>query len=152
MIHQIMKSPFHPVLILVGALAATSLFAQDAPTNPSPAPGPRNGAAPSLDNLMNLLDKDHDGRISKAEATGNYAQRYSQWDANGDGYATRQEIHDYRTKRGITDAGRPGKGGNPGRNSNANAGAMEAALLKEPADWRMETMPMPPGFAPAIKL
>lgn len=30
--------------------------------------------------------------------------------------------------------------------------APEAVILKEPADWRLENLPMPPGFAPEIKL
>lgn len=30
--------------------------------------------------------------------------------------------------------------------------AATATILKEPADWRFEGMPVPPGFAPEIKL
>jgi hypothetical protein len=37
----------------------------------------------------------------------------------------------------------PGRGGRP---------PMIPSVLKEPADWRFEKMPVPPGFAPEVKL
>lgn len=117
----------------------------------------------SLDALFTTLDRDHDGKISKAEATGSYAQRFAQWDANGDGFATRQEVHDFRTRLGIDDSGHRITGPdaakavkNPRRPAPANSGRGQptptAILLKEPTDWRLETMPLPPGFAPDLKL
>lgn len=120
------------------------------------------GGTPSLDAVFAQLDRDHDGKISRAEATGPYAQRFAQWDADGDGFATRQEIHDYRTRLGIDDSGQriptPGAakaGKNPRRTQPAGPGRTPppaaAGILKEPADWRLETMPLPPGFAPDLK-
>ncbi len=120
------------------------------------------GTTISLDALFTTLDRDHDGKISKTEATEPYAQRFAQWDENGDGFATRQEVHDFRTRLGIADSGRriTSPGGakapkNPRRPASANSGpgrqAPAATLLKEPTDWRLETMPLPPGFAPDLK-
>jgi EF hand len=143
----------HPGAVFIIGLAALSLpvQAQDgAPKNPPAISGARGGGAMPLDDLIKLLDKDHDGRISKEEATGIYAQRFSQWDANRDGYATRQEIHEYRIKLGIGDDGKPI--GNRNQSGNGKPAGKEAVLIKEPADWRMESIPMPPGFAPGIKL
>ena len=140
------------------------------PSNPERGPAKSGGVA-SLDELFASLDKDRDGRISQAEATGPYALRFSQWDANGDGFATRSEIHDFRLRLGIDDNGRrianPGRSGasatpsaadktgntprGPGGPRRAEAGG-SAAILQEPTDWRLETMPLPPGFAPDVKI
>ena len=113
------------------------------PTDPAPAPT-RGGKALSLDELFAELDKNHDGKISKDEATGAYAQRFQQWDANGDGFATRQEIHDYRLRMGIDDNGQR-------IGSTRRASTSTAAVLKEPTDWRLENMSVPPSFAPDVK-
>lgn len=118
--------------VLAFVLVATPLHAADAPAR-----------VVSLDELFTLLDTDHDGRLSKAEATGDYARRFAQWDANGDGFATRQEIHDFRLRLGIDDNGRRIASGTSSK---------AATILKEPADWRLETMPVPPGFAPDVSL
>lgn len=142
--------------MLVG-LAATALSVP-----PPPASAQAADSTLSLDALFTALDRDHDGKISKAEATGTYAQRFAQWDANGDGFATRQEIHDFRTRLGIDDSGHrmtspggPKAPKNPRRPAAANSGpgrqTPAATLLKEPTDWRLETMPLPPGFAPDLK-
>ncbi len=140
------------------------------PADPARAQA-QGGRALALDDLFATLDKNHDVKISKEEATGTYAQRFSQWDADGDGFATRQEIHDFRLRLGVDDNGLrianrgPGgtnavqaAAGNPGNNPRNQGGqrpaaaAATAAILKEPADWRLETMSIPPGFAPGIKL
>jgi len=67
---------------------------------------PAGNQALTLDEVFELLDKDHDGRISKAEATGPYAQRFAQWDVDGTGYATREQVRAFRAKAGIDDNGR----------------------------------------------
>ena len=111
----------------------------------------RGGQALTLDALFELLDTNRDGKISKDEATGVYTQRFAEWDADGDGFATRQEIHDYRLRLGIDDNGQRIAGAAPAGNNRGQRRA-DATVLKEPADWRLETMPVPPGFAPDIKL
>jgi len=128
------------------------------PTTPpsvTPTRAPSAGAkVPSLDELFATLDKDHDGRISREEAGAAYAQRFSQWDANGDGFATREEIHNYRLRFGIDDDGNRIAGVTPPPAAAGNRRqrpAAAAVLLKEPTDWRLETMPVPPSFAPGVK-
>lgn len=111
------------------------------------------GTAPSLDALFKLLDKNGDGKISKEEATGNYAQRFRQWDSDGDGFATREEVRKYRAGIGIDDDGkRAGAVAAQNNRGQQRAATTTAVILKEPADWRLENIPMPPGFAPDIKL
>jgi hypothetical protein len=111
------------------------------------------GNAPSLETLFKALDKNADGKIARDEATGNYAQRFPQWDADGDGFATREEIRKYRASLGIDDDGkRAGAGAAQNNRGQRRAAGATATILKEPADWRLETIPLPPGFAPDIRL
>ncbi|MBI3879353.1 MAG: hypothetical protein HY301_04730 [Verrucomicrobia bacterium] len=159
------------VTMVAGLLAlGGTIHTAEAQSTNAPARGQAGGGrAPSLDSIFTTLDKNKDGRISKEEATGNYAQRFSQWDADGDGFATRQEIHDYRLRLGIGDDGlriagaaaggtnaAPAAAGNAGNNPRAQGGQRRATatatILKEPDDWRLETMAIPPGFARDIKL
>jgi len=152
-----------PIVVLLLLASQAALAQQPA----APAAGAANGkvrgtATPTLDNVFATLDKDRDGRISKDEATGMYAQRFSSWDANGDGFASRPEIRDFRARMGLDDDGRSVAAGNannaPANNRNTpaaarrNAAAPIATLLKEPTDWRLETFSVPPPFAPDIKL
>lgn len=101
---------------------------------------------PTLDAIFTSLDQDKDGRISRAEATGMYAQRFDQWDTNKDGFASREEIRAHRRTLGLDD------------NSQRTAPqaqkqqASTAKLLPEPADWRFEAMSLPPSFARDIVL
>lgn len=130
--------------LLLHFAAATHAADAKPPTDTGTAPANAN-RVPSLDELFATLDKNHDDKISKDEATGEYAQRFSQWDADGDGFATRQEIHDFRTRLGIDDSGR--------RIAAAQQRtSASATILKEPADWRLEMMSVPAGFAPDVKL
>ncbi len=156
---------------------AAAQFQQTGPATPGRGGQPGRGGGGrtlSLDELFDQLDKDHDGRISKEEATGIYAQRFSQWDANGDGYATRQEIHDFRMRLGIDDSGQriaanasdnsgapPAAGGGPGGprarrggpgGQGAPSGGGTPTMLKGPEDWRFEALPVPAAFAPDIQL
>lgn len=108
--------------------------------------------AMTLDQVIKSLDKDGDGQVSKAEATGNFAQRFASWDSNSDGFATRDEIQAFRRQRGIDDDGgrlAPARGNAPG-NTVRRPAASANKILKEPANWREEQLPIPPGFAPDI--
>ncbi|HEY2414683.1 MAG TPA: hypothetical protein VGI40_20730 [Pirellulaceae bacterium] len=137
-------------VLLVFVLLVTSSRAQQ-----PKAAQKGQGGAPTLDQLFAMLDRDRDGRIAKNESVGAYAQRFAAWDANGDGFASREEVRAYRAMLGFDDQGvydgksRPPagqqKGGGP------KAAPATAQLLKEPADWRLETFPVPPPFAPDIK-
>jgi hypothetical protein len=124
------------VFLTILVLASTTAVAQ-----------PKGGRGVSLDEIFAELDTDHDGKISKAEATGAFAQRFAAWDADGDGFATREEIRAYRLCFGLDDAGRQIANAAP-----APRAAASAAILKEPADWRLETMTLPPRFAPSLKV
>jgi hypothetical protein len=114
------------------------------------------GGAPTLDQLFAMLDRDRDERIAKNESVGAYAQRFADWDTNGDGFASREEVRAYRATLGFDDQGvydgktRPPVGQQKGGGA-PKAAPATAHLLKEPADWRLETFPVPPPFAPDIK-
>jgi hypothetical protein len=136
-------------LIASVLLAATSPLAL-AQQPPAPAVAPTNRAP--------TLDKDGDGRISKIEAVAPYDQRFAAWDADGDGFAQREEIRAYRTRLGIDDQGQriapanqPGqkagkqKTGLPKGGKAAPRAEVTATILKEPAEWRLETFPVPPN-------
>ena len=59
---------------------------------------------PHVDQLIESLDIDKDGSLSKDEAAKNarYARQFSRWDADGDGKVSKKEIVKYRAKFGIT--------------------------------------------------
>ena len=166
--HRGAMSIFLGFAILAGVTLTAAVIAQEKFAQPSQPASKRTGAAddsaPSktkssqagtLDELFAVLDKDHDRRISQSEATGPYAQRFLQWDATGDGIATREEIHEFRASVGIDDNGQRIAGdaanGTKAAKGRVNVAAAPA-ILKEPADWRFEALPVPPGFAPEIKL
>lgn len=150
-----MKPPFPRPVAIVMALIIPVFQARAEDLKPAPpAAPPAIGRALSLDVLMATFDKDHDGRISKAEAEGANVTRFSEWDANGDGFATRKEIRTFRLRMGIDDNGqRVADNQITSRPGPLSAKPMKSALiLRDPSDWRLETMPIPPGFAPDVKL
>ena len=136
---------------MICALAAGMLLvcAPILPAQETKAAPTQCGRGVSLDEIISSLDKNHDGKISKDEATGTFAQRFSQWDADGDGFATREEIRAYRLGFGIGDDGKQVAAAAPRAQRPAGG---TATILKEPAEWRLETMVIPPGFAPDVKL
>lgn len=124
--------------------------------NGGTAPRGTQAQAPSLDALMKQLDRNGDGKVAKAEATGAFQQRFASWDTDGDGFATREEIRAYRTSMGIDDAGQRTGGAGASRPAggagNGPRREATAVILKGPEEWRLETFPVPPGFAPGVKL
>ena len=74
---------------------------ENGPAMNQPLPVPQNNAEkgpgmngpPSSSDLLNRLDQDGDGNISKNEFDGP-AEHFSQFDQNGDGYLTEDEIPD----------------------------------------------------------
>jgi hypothetical protein len=156
------QSALASVMIVVQfAMSARPAFSQDKPPDRKPAavetPATTTppASAVTLDQVLQSLDKDSDGRISRSEATGQFAQRFSSWDANSDGFATREEIQAFRKQRGLNDDGSrtaPVTGSSPATPPNANQRSRSAAnkILTEPADWREEQFSIPPGFAPEI--
>lgn len=128
----------HVVLIVLFAGAAPAFAQETQPTTRS------SGAIPTLDEVFATLDKNHDGRITREEATGVYARRFSLWDSKGRGYVTRQDVHDFRIGRGINDDG--------SIIAPSGGGAAAPTILKYPDDWRFEAIAVPPPFAPDVKL
>ncbi len=49
----------------------------------------------SAHELLRLFDTNRDGAITRAEAGDIYAKRFQQWDKDGDGIATREEIEEF---------------------------------------------------------
>jgi hypothetical protein len=135
-------------VVLVGAIQAQQPKATQKGQEPS---------APTLDQLFARLDTDGDGRIAKNEAVGGYAQRFPAWDRNEDGFASREEVRAYRASLKLDDQGQRSGKAQPPLAKQKGAGGPQlmpatAQLLKEPAGWRLETFPVPPPFAPDIKL
>jgi hypothetical protein len=124
---------------------------------PEAAQKGKEQSAPTLDQLFKMLDRNGDGNIAKDEAVGPYAPRFAIWDKNGDGFASREEVRAYRASIGFDDAGvfigKAGpKAGQPKAGVGRRASPATAQILKEPADWQFEAFPVPPPFAPDVKL
>ena len=54
--------------------------------------GRQNGGRPSFDELLEMMDTDHDKKISKDEANGPLSEDFSRIDANNDGFLTEDEL------------------------------------------------------------
>jgi len=82
------------------------------------AAGQRRGRIPSVAQLIESHDKDGDGKISKQESDGSAQakRQFDRWDADKDGFASREEIIALRKKAGIDAEGRRvhGPGKDPG--------------------------------------
>ena len=98
-------------LVLLGTLASVGTYAQ-APsktsatttTAPTSAPAKKGG---DKDNF-NEMDKDGDGKLSKAEVDGSdrkgIIKNFATADANADGFVTKDELKAYRANRKATKA------------------------------------------------
>ena len=132
--------------ILATAAVALSTLGAASTTRPAgPTTRAANHAALSLDEIFAKLDTNHDGKITQAEATGVFAKRFAKWDAAHRGFVTRQDIHDFRAALGIDDDGN--------RTEPVDRPpAITGKVLTEPDDWNLENFPVPPPFAPEVKL
>jgi len=78
-------------LLQIGVAAAQSPPPEQggAPTQPTHPTQPKNDRA-----TFDTLDKDHDGRISKAEAEADakVKQQFTMYDKNGNGFIDRDEV------------------------------------------------------------
>jgi Ca2+-binding EF-hand superfamily protein len=55
---------------------------------------------PRAQKIMNKMDKDNDGRISKQEAKGRLKKQFGKFDTNNDGFLTPDELkHNQKIKR-----------------------------------------------------
>ena len=91
-------------LLIAGAVAAllplAGAFAQSPPpqtdpsTQPSTQPAQESQAPQQQGATFESLDKDSDGKISKAEAAANanVSQQFSRYDKNGDGFIEKDEV------------------------------------------------------------
>ena len=81
--------------------------------------GGMNQGPPSKDNMIKMMDKDGDGKISEDEAPFP-GDAFSQMDANGDGFIDKSEIPDFSQMRG----GQGGFGGGQGGFGGGQGGGM----------------------------
>jgi Ca2+-binding EF-hand superfamily protein len=87
-------------LLIAGAVAAllplAGAFAQSPPpqTDPSTQPAQESQQPQQQGATFESLDKDGDGKISKAEAASNanVSQQFSRYDKNGDGFIEKEEV------------------------------------------------------------
>lgn len=87
-------------------LAAPAAFAQDEPPKGPPPPGAQHAR------MMEKIDTDGDGKISKAEFTAAQEERFTKTDTDGDGFLSPEEMKASWEKmhemRGMKREGRPG--------------------------------------------
>ncbi|MGL4465097.1 MAG: hypothetical protein ACRDD1_17725 [Planctomycetia bacterium] len=97
------------------------------------APGAPEGV-PSVDGIMQRMDKNGDGRIARGEAEKALAENFEKIDVDSDEILTREEL-----KSGLEKiaAGRPGAAGGPGGNPFGEPGAFFARLDKN-ADGKID--------------
>lgn len=92
-------------LALAGLLALplTAVLAQSGPANPEQAMNHR-------EKQLNLLDTDHDGRLSRTEvqARGGLSHAFDEIDTNRDGYLDREELRQWASTHEVKH-GRGGK-------------------------------------------
>ena len=87
-------------LLIAGAVAAllplAGAFAQSPPqpTDPSTQPAQESPQPQQQGATFESLDKNGDGKISKAEAASNanVSQQFSKYDQNGDGFIEKSEV------------------------------------------------------------
>lgn len=110
-----MKSSISIAVALLASLAlAGTAAAGEGEGRPNGAHGAKGGG--KRGHALKALDKDGDGRISKAEAAGHekLAARFASLDTNSDGYLTREELkagHKGGGKKDGKGGKREGKGG-----------------------------------------
>jgi HlyD family secretion protein len=80
------------------------------PSGPPSAGGPPGGGG-GFDPMafFDRMDKDQNGKVSKDEAEGRFAENFEKFDADNDGNVTKEEFQDYRAKNpfGGRGGGRP---------------------------------------------
>jgi EF hand len=82
-------------LLIAGTAAALLPFAGAFAQSSTPDQGAQPSEPPAQQGAtFESLDKDSDGRISKAEAAANasVSQQFSKYDQNGDGFIERSEV------------------------------------------------------------
>lgn len=83
--------PFICVAAAVLSISHASVFAQQ-----------NRRSLPSVSELIKLLDKNSDGKLTRDEVTQQpYARNFSRWDSDEDGAVTEKEISAFRRKLGI---------------------------------------------------
>lgn len=66
---------------------------------PNGKPGPRGQGTRIADQLLSRFDSDKDGKISKEEATGRMAERFTKIDENNDGFLNEAELKTHTENR-----------------------------------------------------
>jgi len=74
-------------------------------------PNGAQGQKPSITDLMNQMDTNNDGKLSKAEVKGPLSDQFSKVDVNSDGFISKQELEEGRRQGGQRPEGRKLRGG-----------------------------------------
>ena len=91
------------------ALIVASMAGCTSPKNTT-ASQPRDGGAPSTEEIFVQMDADKDGRLAKSEVRGPVATDFAKIDTNGDGYISKEEL-----AKAPKPGRRPQRRGGPGR-------------------------------------
>jgi Ca2+-binding EF-hand superfamily protein len=132
------------MLVVTLAFFGAVTFAQDAkksdkPAKPSDTPKrPAMTAEQIVDMMLQRMDTDKDGKISRSEAKGPIAENFDRIDTNKDGYLDRQELL-VVAKRRLASMGQnpPGPGPRNPFAGNPPADPLDFDALDKNADGRL---------------
>ncbi len=113
------------VVFSICVLLLTSTFANGQNDQKKKANGRRAGQNGfSMERFLKTLDKNNDGKVSKAEAPDRMKERFGQMDANGDGFiddAEFKKLAEMRARRGGPNAGRDSAKSKKGNSKGSDA-------------------------------